>query len=79
MVPDTTQIQSIIQEIDRLIAEMATLRNQVIALTSTDTTQTKFLVKQAEYFGMWNEREDMADLSSREWLEKSRQQHWSRQ
>ncbi len=36
-------------------------------------------VRDAEYFGMWADREDMRGLSSREWLERLRSQQWSRQ
>jgi hypothetical protein len=70
------QFQYIIQEIDRLIAEMATLRNHVAALSSL-SPQTDYSVRDAEYFGMWADREDMNGQSSREWLESVRAQQWT--
>ena len=36
-------------------------------------------VQEAEYFGMWADRQDMRGLSSREWLENLRKQHWTHQ
>jgi hypothetical protein len=71
------QIQDIVEEIDRLIAEMAILRSQVSVLGSVPA-QAGRSVREAEYFGMWAEREDMRGLSSRKWLEGLRSQQWSR-
>jgi len=71
------QVQDIVEEIDRLIAEMAILRSQVSVLGSVPA-QTARSVREAEYFGMWAEREDMRGLSSRKWLEGLRSQQWSR-
>ena len=71
------QIQDIVEEIDRLIAEMAILRSQVSALGSVPA-QPDRSVREADYFGMWAEREDMRGLSSRKWLEGLRSQQWSR-
>ena len=36
-------------------------------------------VQESEYFGMWADRQDMRGLSSREWLERQRKQHWAQQ
>jgi hypothetical protein len=36
-------------------------------------------VREAEYFGMWADREDMHGLSSREWLDSLRAQQWKLQ
>ena len=74
----TPQIQQIMQQIDRLIAEMVALRQQVVALSSTSPS-SQVSVQQAEYFGMWADREDMQGRSSREWLEDLRGQQWTRQ
>jgi hypothetical protein len=41
--------------------------------------RTEHSVREAEYFGMWADRQDMQGLSSREWLERLRSQQWSRQ
>ncbi len=68
-------IESILQEIDRLIAEMITLRNRV-AILSSPLIQPDRSVREAEYFGMWADREDMRGKSSREWLEGLRAQQW---
>ena len=74
----TPHIQQIMQQLDHLIAEMMTLRGQVAALNKpTSTSHTS--VRQAEYFGMWSGRDDMAGLSSRAWLEDLRSQQWTRQ
>jgi hypothetical protein len=70
-----SQTQRIVQEIDRLIAEMMVLRDQVSAL-SESPARTSCSVREAEYFGMWSDRDDMQGLSSREWLERSRAQQW---
>jgi hypothetical protein len=55
------QLQDIVEEIDRLIAEMAVLRSQVSALGSP-SAQPERSVRGTEYFGMWAEREDMRGL-----------------
>ncbi len=57
---DTSQIQHILQEIDRLIAEMTALRSQVAALHNPLAPQRRS-VRQAEYFGMWADREDRGE------------------
>ena len=72
---DASEITQILQEIDRLIAEMSTLRSQVAALSSATASGSRS-VRQAEYFGMWADREDMRGRSSRAWLEELRAQHW---
>lgn len=74
---DFSQIEHIIQEIDRLIAEMSVLRSQVAALSSPSASSGAS-VRQAEYFGMWADREDMQGQSSRVWLEQLRAQQWTR-
>ena len=70
------QIQEIVEEIDRLIAEMTALRGHVSALASPQVTPDRS-VREAEYFGMWAERDDMQGLSSREWLERLRSHQWT--
>ena len=61
---NSATIQHIVQEIDRLIAEMTTLRSQVSALGGLPI-QSGRSVREAEYFGMWADRQDMQGLSSR--------------
>ncbi len=72
----TPQIQQIMQRLDQLIAEMVVLRQEVNALSNTSTSiQTS--VQQADYFGIWAEREDIQDRSSRAWLEDLRDRQWN--
>jgi hypothetical protein len=73
----SSQTQHIVQEIDRLIAEMILLRDRVSALDEPPARQGRS-VRESEYFGMWADREDMRGLSSREWLERLRAQQWTR-
>lgn len=76
MIEAKPQAKHILQEIDRLITEMTTLRSQVAELIAPPVQQTHS-VREADYFGMWAEREDMRNLSSREWLERQRAQQWN--
>jgi hypothetical protein len=73
-----SQIEHLVQEIDRLIAEMAHLRSQVAALSNVPAQPVRS-VRETEYFGMWADRQDMRGQSSREWLESLRAQQWTRQ
>ncbi len=64
----------VIQELDRLISEMSTLRVQISRL---DLPSLPRSIRNAECFGMWANREDLpASASSREWLEQWRKQQW---
>ena len=74
---DTSRIESVVQEIDRLIVEMTVLRSQLTFLSHRSTNQIRS-VRDADYFGMWADREDMRGLSSREWLENLRARQWTR-
>ena len=71
------QIQQIMQRLDQLIAEMVVLRQQVVAL-SGGPSSSRLSVRQADYFGMWADRDDMRDRTSRAWLEDLRNQQWQR-
>ena len=71
------RIQDIVEEIDKLIVEMAALRSRVSALGSREKT-LQGSVRDTEFFGMWSDREDMRGLSSRDWLEGLRGQQWTR-
>ena len=72
-IKEPSQIQMVIQEIDRLIAEMTELRTKVIALSDvSQKKEPRGSIQQSEYFGMWNDRKDMVGKSSREWLESLR-------
>ncbi len=69
-------IRIIVQEIDRLIGEMSVLRSQVSALDA-QSGQPGRSVCEADYFGMWAEREEMQGLTPRTWLEGLRAREWS--
>jgi hypothetical protein len=75
-IEENSKVQRILEEIDRLISEMAQIRSEVAALTGS--TMEKPSIREAEYFGMWTGREDMHGKSSREWLQKSRSEQWMR-
>ncbi|MBI5032660.1 MAG: hypothetical protein HZB51_19225 [Chloroflexi bacterium] len=75
---DDSRIESVVQEIDRLITEMTALRSQLVFLSHKSADQTRS-VRTANYFGMWADRQDMRGLSSREWLENLRAKQWTRQ
>lgn len=78
-VVELNNVQRIISDIDRLIDEMSKVRRQVAALANDNHTQRSFRsIRDAEWFGMWADREDMAGLSSREWLTQLRAQQWGR-
>lgn len=71
----TSQIQTITQEIDRLIAEMMALRQQVLSLEEPVAPPVDSIRKRS-YFGIWAERDDFQNSTSREWLERQRNQQW---
>lgn len=68
-------IEQLVEDIDRLIDEMMKLRSQVAALKKTEG-QAGQSVREADYFGMWADREDLKDRSSREWLEDLRKEQY---
>lgn len=74
----SSQVECVVQEIDRLIAEMIALRRRVSTLGSQPVRPDRS-VREAEYFGMWADREDIRGISSREWLENLRAQQWTSQ
>lgn len=76
-VDDTTQIEQVVQEIDRLITEMTAIRSQLERLRQSSSPQPQS-VKSMGYFGMWSDRDDMRGLSSREWLNRLRNEQWAR-
>ena len=45
----------------------------------TQTDMVSRTIRDAEFFEMWADREDMAGRSSREWLEDLRAKQWSSQ
>jgi len=74
-VKNAQDIEQVVQQIDRLIAEMSLLREQIAALNQP-AAQGERSVRDAEYFGMWADRDDMAGRSSREWLGTLRAEQW---
>lgn len=73
---ESSQVQQITQEIDRLIAEMIALRQRVLSLESS--TSPAESIRNRPYFGMWSERDDFQKRTSREWLMAQRSQQWHR-
>lgn len=71
----SSQIQDIVEQIDRLIAEMNSLRSHVSSLGNLPAQPGS--VREADYFGMWADREDMRNKSSRDWLSELRSQQWT--
>jgi len=70
-VREVTEMEDVVQEIDRLIAEMTLLRSRAVSLSVTERPPRQS-IREGEYFGMWADREDMQGISSREWLENLR-------
>jgi len=71
-------VQRILSDIDHLIHEILQLRYRVAALNNGNQTErSPRSVRDAEWFGMWADRNDMQDLSSREWLTQLRAQQWA--
>jgi hypothetical protein len=78
-VAETDNVQRIISDLDNLVNEILQLRRRVAALASDNQIeQSVRSVREAEWFGMWADREDMQSLSSREWLTQFRAQQWGR-
>ena len=72
-------VQRIVSDIDHLINEMLQVRRRITALQGDNKTEAhQRSVRDAEWFGMWADRDDMQDLSSREWLDQLRAQQWAR-
>lgn len=70
-------VDRLITDLDHLINEMLSVRRRVAALSkSFPIGQTVSSVRDAEWFGMWADREDMCELSSRDWLAQLRKQQW---
>lgn len=72
-------VQRLVADIDHLINEMLEVRRRITTLhidLKAETVQRS--VRDTEWFGMWADREDIQDLSSREWLDQLRAQQWTR-
>jgi len=76
---ESENVQNIISDLDKLISELAQLRGRVTALAGgNQDRQAVRSVRDAEWFGMWADREDMQGLSSRDWLRQLRTHQWGR-
>lgn len=78
-IAETENVGRIVSDLDNLINEILQVRRRVAALAGGNQTErTLVSVRDAEWFGMWADREDMQGLSSREWLTQLRAQQWGR-
>jgi hypothetical protein len=74
---ETENVERIVSDLDNLINEILQVRRRVATLASGyQTDRSLASVRDAEWFGMWADREDMPGLSSREWLTQLRAQQW---
>lgn len=76
-IEETSRVQHILEEIDRLIAEMTLLKSEV-AILGQSSDRAKNSIREAEFFGMWADRQDLIDKSTQEWLDDLRKKQWSR-
>lgn len=72
----TVAVQDILTQIDQVMEQLVRLRSQVMEILPrlSETTRS---VREAEYFGMWADREDMRGLDSSEWLRRLRERQWA--
>jgi len=76
---EVDDVRRIISDIDNLINEIMQVRRRIAALAGgTKDQDAPSSVKEAEWFGMWADRQDMQGLSSREWLDRLRAEEWTR-
>jgi len=75
---EISKIHNILEEIDRLIGEMTVLKSQVAALNQSRTQKIQS-IREADFFGMWADRDDMQGRTSREWLDELRKKQWTHQ
>jgi hypothetical protein len=72
-IAETENVERIVSDLDNLINEILQVRCRVAALSGDNQTEPMLAsVRDAEWFGMWADREDMQGLSSREWLTQLR-------
>ncbi len=69
----STEMQTLIADIDRMIDELAVMRRRVADVIQQSATPP-LPVSQWEIVGMWADREDMRGLSTEEWLARLRAQ-----
>ena len=77
-IAEIDNVHHIISDMDKLISEILQLRRRVALLAGNGQAKSLSSVRDAEWFGMWADREDMQGLSSREWLAQLRNQQWAR-
>lgn len=73
----STEIQTVIADIDRMMGELAAIRWRVLSLLQ-QATSPSLPVSEWEMVGMWADREDMRGVSTEEWLVRLRAQQWGR-
>lgn len=66
----------LLDNIDRLIADMLIFRQQLLRLGKPSTPFQLSSIRQATFFGIWADHEEMEKLSSREWLTNIRTKQW---
>lgn len=72
-------VQRLVADIDRLIDEMLQVRRRINSLrVDSKIESVRSSIREAEWFGMWADREDIRELSSREWLTQQRNHQWTR-
>jgi len=75
-VDDEAQTAHIVENMDRLIADMLILRQQLLQ-TNKQATPSQ-AIRETEFFGMWADRDDIQGQSSRQWLTTIRAKQWRR-
>ncbi|MBI3764525.1 MAG: hypothetical protein HY260_22010 [Chloroflexi bacterium] len=73
----STEIQTLVSDIDRMMDELAAMRRRIIALLQ-QATVSLVPVSEWEAVGMWADREDMRGISTEDWLARLRAQQWGR-
>ncbi|MCB0176884.1 MAG: hypothetical protein KDI02_16320 [Anaerolineae bacterium] len=57
---------------------MTVLKSQVAALNQSRTQKIQS-IREADFFGMWADRDDMQGRTSQEWLDELRKKQWTHQ
>jgi hypothetical protein len=69
-------VEQVVKDIDKLINEMLHIRRKVASLKPEKKIKNRS-VMDSEWFGMWADREDLKDLTTREWLQNLRKKQWA--
>jgi hypothetical protein len=68
--------QDVLAQIDQMMEQLARLRAQIAGMLVRQPESTQS-IREADYFGMWADREDMQGLDSSEWLRRLREKQWA--